>query len=147
MEGLSSSTESLGALTLSANSTIDFGTGDGNTLIFSGLTLGGNTLSIYHWSGSRYLPGGTDSGTPPTQDRLVFTSNVAGEPLSQISFYSGGFGSALVGTGSQISFGSNCEVVPMPEPGTIFGALALLGLAGCRMGRRLHSSLLAAREV
>lgn len=141
MQDLSSSTETMGLLTLSANSTLDFGTGDGNRLIFSGLALGSHTLSIYNWSGTRYTLGQGDPGTPLSQDRLIFTSDVSGQPLGQINFYSGGSGSPWVGFGSQIDFGNpanSFEVVPVPEPATIFGALALLGLIGWRERRRFR---------
>lgn len=64
---------------------------------------------------------------------------MSAQTLAQINFYSGGNGSVLVGNGSEISFGTpanSFEVVPVPEPGTIFGGLALLGLVGWRERRR-----------
>lgn len=40
-----------------------------------------------------------------------------------------------LGDGRQISFGGNQELVPVPEPTTILGGLALLGLVGYRERR------------
>ena len=59
--------------------------------------------------------------------------------LGQIHFFSGA-GSGVLGDGRQISFGGNQELVPVPEPTTIFGALALVGLVGYRERRRLKAA-------
>ena len=138
MEGLSNSSETLGALTLSASSTLDFGSGSGNTLTFSNLSLGSNILAVYNWTGSRYATDATTDTGGPSQDRLLFTTDVSAQTLGQINFYSGGAGSGWLGNGNQINFNNNptFEVVPVPEPTTIFGALALLGLVGVRELRR-----------
>jgi MYXO-CTERM domain-containing protein len=52
------------------------------------------------------------------------------------------------GTGYQI-IGSdgNFEIVPVPEPSAVFGALALLGLAGYRERRRAAALRQASRQV
>ena len=138
MEGLSNSSETLGTLTLSASSTLDFGSGSGNTLTFSNLSLGSNILAVYNWTGSRYATDATTDTGGPSQDRLLFTTDVSAQTLGQINFYSGGAGSGWLGNGNQINFNNNptFEVVPVPEPTTIFGALALLGLVGVRELRR-----------
>jgi autotransporter-associated beta strand protein len=139
--GLGSISETLGTLTLSDNSTLDFGdTGTGNTLNFTNVILNGFTLTVAHWSGS-YPPGATDdTGTPPdNQDRLLFSGlSLQSGDLDRISFTNDD--GAFIGTGQQISFGGSSEIVPIaavPEPTTILGGLALLGLVGYRERRRI----------
>ena len=64
-----------------------------------------------------------------------------GNTLGSISFYNDAGG--LIGTGKEVSFGNGTysfEVVPVPEPTTIFGALALVGLVGYRERRRLKAA-------
>ena len=135
LQGLSGSSETMGLLTLSANSTLDFGTGNTNTLTFSGLSLGSFALTVSHWSGSFYTAGETTDHGPASQDRLLFgTLSLTGAQLAQISFYNDA--GAFIGTGAQVSFGGTPELVPVPEPTTILGALALVGLVGWRERRR-----------
>jgi hypothetical protein len=81
--GLSAARETLSSLTLSNNSTLDFGTGNHNTLIFA---MGISGLGTYALAGF---------GTPAYQ------------------------------------------VVPVPEPTTIFGAITLAGLVVYRERRQL----------
>ena len=71
------------------------------------------------------------------EDQLIFNPNsVSQDFLDHISF--SGYGTGAV----QFDRGSNTfEVVPVPEPATIFGALALVGLAGYRERRRLAAVL------
>jgi fibronectin-binding autotransporter adhesin len=139
--GQNSLTETLGSLVLAADSTLDFGTGNGNSFIFNGLTLGGFTLSIYNWSGTPYAIGQNDDGSDLTQDRLRFASALGlGDPdLASINFYSGA-GTGFLGSGAEIAFNSpGIEIVPVPEPSStaLLGALALVGLIGWRERRRL----------
>ncbi len=122
-----------GALTLMADSIIDFG--GGNDIINFGASGTGNpnpwtagtTLSIYNWAGS---PAGGGS------DRLIFGSafgdaSLTAAQLGQISFFSGA-GTGFLGTGEFArAFG---EVVP--EPSTFLGAVVLLGLARWREHRQ-----------
>jgi autotransporter-associated beta strand protein len=136
--------ETVGALTLSGNSTLDFGTGtNGNTISFGSVaTFSSGTLAIWNWSGSAGLTG--DNGSDLTQDRLLFDAPGSGfspSQLSQISFYSGA-GTGFIGNGSQISFGSSFEIVPVPEPSstTLIIACALLGLIAFREGGRFRRS-------
>ena len=118
-----------GALTLTANSIIDFA--GGNAVInfgdSSGATwTGGTTLSIYNWDG---LPAGNGN------DQLIFgidnNALTAGQ-LSQVSFFSGN-GSGFLGTATILNDG---ELVPIPEPSAIFTTLGLLGLIGYRERRQ-----------
>ena len=116
-DGLS---ETVGALTLSASSVIDMGAGAG-VLRFADSHLASWTgaLSIYNW---------TDS---PVADRLFFGNSSGGltaGQLSQINFFSGA-GSGFLGNGAILGTG---EIVPVPEPSSVFLTLGLLSLAGWR---------------
>jgi hypothetical protein len=124
--------ESVGTLTLSADSTIDFGSG-ASVLTFSGAsTWTGGTLSIANWSGNAQMPGPGGGGT----DQLRFTTALSDDLLSHISF--SGYGTGA----TQISFGSGSsqyyEIAPVPEPSTIIGAVLLVGGLGWRERRRLN---------
>lgn len=130
MAGLSGASETMASLTLTSNSTLDFGTGSSNSFSFtSGIFgLATNTLAIRGWTG----PIGSVS-----QDFLTYGgSGLSSTELANISFYDDS--NVFLGTGQQISFGSPAfQVYPVPEPTTIFGALALVGLVGYRERRRL----------
>ena len=108
-------TESVGALTLSANSTIDMG--GGNVFLeFSNLVtqLTSTTrLNIYNYT--------------LYSDHLYFTSNAnLSDSLPYISFYSG-FGTGFIGN-SFIEGISPYEIRPVPEPETyLTGVLLILG--------------------
>ena len=145
MQGLSNSSETMGALTLSGNSFIDFGTGSGNTLTFSslsGLTTG-VTLSVLDWTGNPYSPSATTDTGSLTQDRLLFTTNpgLTSTQLAQIKFYNDS--GVLIGTGVDLSIGymGTPEIAPVPEPSTILGGIGLLTLLVWRNRRQI--SLLA----
>ena len=127
--------ETVGALTLTANSIIDLGSG-ASTLTFAasnGLFATGKTLSIYNWT--------------PTSDHLFFGS---GSPsldigqLGQISFFSGS-GTGFLGTGTFT--GSQGEVTPVPEPSTLAVTLGLVGLIGWRERRRIAQASEAERRA
>jgi autotransporter-associated beta strand protein len=137
--GTSSLSETLGALTLTANSTIDFGTGNGNTLRFSSLTgLGTYSLTINNWTGPSYYTLSNDPNADPTQDRLLLDSGgFTPAQLAAISFYDDA--NNFLGTGKEILFNGNpAEIVPVPEPATVVGALLLAGFVGYRERRRLR---------
>jgi autotransporter-associated beta strand protein len=145
MQGVSYARENLGALTLTGNSIIDFGTLTGNTARFTSLTFGFgfSSLSIYNWTGSLYGVGITADNGTSDQDRLAFTNKPDLGPdnnWAKISFYSDN-GLSFLGNAHQISFDGGFELVPVPEPGTILGGLALVGLIGYRERRRLGSLL------
>lgn len=145
MEGLSGASETMGSLTLTANSSINFGAVDSNTLTFDDLTLGAFTLAIYGWTGNIYSSSDTTDTGAATQDRLVFANSTLSNTLSQVIFFddSGNY----LGNGHQVSIGLNFEIVPVPEPQTIAGAIALLGFIGFRERRRLGVLLTTLRKI
>jgi hypothetical protein len=121
--------ESLGALTLAANSIIDLEGFDG-TLTFSGLGAwsANTTLSITNWSGvNKY---GTPVGSGVANRHVVFANTTGlNSYLDRISFYSGDFGQGFAGTAFQIGLAPGPgEIAPVPEPETwVTGVLLLLG--------------------
>jgi autotransporter-associated beta strand protein len=136
--------ETLGTLTLTDDSIIDFGTG-ASTLTFADSTnlwMSGKTLSIWNWSGSPVSGGGTD--------QLRFASNgLNTNQLAKINFYSGaGTGQLSItpqfATNGFVSFG---EVVPVPEPSSIATVMGLLGLIGWRERRKARAARSAERRA
>ncbi len=120
--------DSVGALTFSGSSTLDFGSSKTGTLTFASAGSSSGLLTIQNWLG------GYGGGSPT---HLVFNSSVTGVPgfLGNIQFAGHGVGA------NQISFGESgqYELVPVPEPATIIGALAFLGLIVLRERRRIVS--------
>ena len=122
--------ETVGALTLSANSTLDFA-GFVGTLRFSGVSSWAPSanLAIWNWSGTTYW--GTQVNNYQNPSRLVFdTSNAAlTNNLANISFYSDN-GNSFVGNGlvdSSFTGGGNL-IIAVPEPETyLTGVLLILG--------------------
>lgn len=136
MGDLVSQSETFGSLTLTANSAIDFGTGSGNTLFFSSLNLSGFTLAIYGWTGIPYGGNETVDHGDATQDRLLFdTTTIPANTLSQIVFFNDS--GTYIGNGHQVDFGGDFEIVPVPEPATVFGSISLVLLIGYRERRRV----------
>lgn len=119
-----STTAGLGALTLTANSILDFSS-TGGLLHFSGFIPGTSTLQIWNWDSS---------------DQLYFSPQLDEAQLAQIVFYSDN-GLSLLGNAGIGSSG----IVPVPEPGTIFGAIALVGLVSWRERRRIGAVLQSLR--
>lgn len=124
--GLEGLNETVGALTLSATSTIDFGTGTGTQRLsfadshhknWSGI------LNIWNWTrGVDHLVFGTSS------------SSLTASQLSAINFYSD---SGMTPLRLQAAFtGSLGEVVPVPEPSSVALALGLFALSAGRECRR-----------
>ena len=109
--------ESTGALTLTGNSVIDFGslsqTGTAS-LTFNGINnKNGSTLFVYN-----YVSGNT---TTKLYDTLASDANIS---LKNIAFYSG-IGTGFLGTAV---FGSNSQlIVALPEPSVVLSAFLLLG--------------------
>ena len=121
--------ETVGALTLSANSTIDF-SGFSGILRFSGLSwASGANLAIWNWNGT---PKYNENSAPFSGGtrHVVFASNSGlNQYLDRISFYSGS-GSGFVGNAFEDSFSQSgftgTEIIAVPETETYFYAVALL---------------------
>ena len=128
--------QQLGTLTLSENSTLDFGTfAAGQTLRFAdssaSLWTSGKTLSIWNWSqGTDHLSFGTSNlGLTSTQ-------------LSSLRFYSDSGSTLIPGGAFAGSSGTFGEVSPIPEPSSLPIASALLSLIALRERRsRKRSSI------
>ena len=127
--------ESLGDLTLNADSSIDLGSAAGlRDLVFidsSGKSwAGGATLTIANWAGT--LTGGTAG-------RVFFgntVSGLGGGQLTQITFSGYSAGAQLLGTGELVPFNLTAAV---PEPGTWAAAAPLVAVTYLRLRRR-HAS-------
>ena len=129
-------TAGMGALTLSAASTLDFG-GTVETLVFNSFTDSSNaTLTIANYTNTDYNSLANDSGIDGSDDRLIFDQDLTAQQLADISF-----GTGRVTTEIEMGTTGYYEVGAVPEPTTLFGALALVGLAGYRERRRLNSLL------
>jgi fibronectin-binding autotransporter adhesin len=118
--------ETLGTLTLSANSTIELTLGDNSQDIrFSDYARTGGLLSINNWT--------TIAGTSGTAGRLLFSTSATFDSTELANVQFTGFG-----TGAQlISFGGGFnELVPVPEPSSIVAALGLIGIAGLHRRRK-----------
>jgi autotransporter-associated beta strand protein len=129
--------ETVGLLTLSANSTLDF-SGFGGTLRFGGIGswATGATLAIWNWSGTTQY--GTQVNNYANPSNLVFTNNsTLTSNLANISFYSDS-GNSFVGNGFDRGFsGGGTEIIAVPEPEVFFYAVVLLaGLAVQYLRRR-----------
>ena len=128
----------IGALTLTANSTIDFGTG-ASILHFSGIgahtPITGADLAILNWSGL-VAGGGTD--------QLLFTGMasefMAAYDQSDVSF-NGETGYRLV------EFDGFYELTPVPEPGTWAAGLLVIVTLGFSHRKRLRKLVFSTRSV
>jgi hypothetical protein len=120
--------ETVGALTLSANSTIDFA-GFSGVLRFSGVGSWAPSanLAIWNWSGTTYW--GTQVNNYQNPSNLVFTTvnSTLTSNLANISFYSDN-GNSFVGSGFEVSgfAGGGSEIIAVPETETYLYAVALL---------------------
>jgi autotransporter-associated beta strand protein len=108
------STAGVGALSLTADSHLDFGTGSVGTLTFASFTPGAFSLAIDNWTGTAAMGGNI------LTDRLIFNSD---QSANLSSFLFAGYAPGAV----QFNLsGGFFEVVPVPETGLYFpGLLAL----------------------
>jgi len=120
-------TETLGILTLTANSSIDLGE---NSVILSFadiVGLGTHALSIYNWTGNTQWSPSPGGG----QDQVYIQSSLTESELQKISFYSGGIGtSSFIANAFQLG---NYEIIAVPEPEVWVAGLTLLGVALLRL--------------
>jgi autotransporter-associated beta strand protein len=120
--------ETVGLLTLSANSVIDLN-GFSGTLRFGGVGswAASANLQIWNWNGINQYD--TAVGDGANNRHVVFTSDSGlSTYLDRISFYSGS-GSGFAGTGFAEGFtgsGGGTEIIAVPETETYFYAVALL---------------------
>jgi autotransporter-associated beta strand protein len=124
--------DTIGPLSLTANSSILLHADPTDaSLTFASGTRTAGTLNIDQWEGSPYSAG--------TGDRIFFTSSVGIDAnfLANVTWSNlngtGGTvtGAYLVGTGP-------FELVPVPEPGTIFAGCLVVGIFGLTERKRLR---------
>jgi fibronectin-binding autotransporter adhesin len=138
----------VGTLTLTATSTLDFGAdGEGNSLIQfaaigGAINLNDNiVLQINNWQG---MPG-TGGGV----ERLLFGGS-ASEFTSRFAqnevTFDGVAGYTAVQFGSYYEVTTPLAFAEVPEPGTVFGGLALLGMVGYRERRRAEAWFARSRK-
>ena len=136
--------ETVGLLTLSANSTIDLD-GFTGTLRFGGVGSwsSGATLAIWNWNGINQYD--TPVGNGAANRHVVFTSDIGLDSyLDRISFYSGS-GTGFAGNAFEMGFsGGGTEIIAVPEPET-WATAAIIAIAGLlaaarsrAFGRRFH---------
>src|SRR5206468_2436685 len=89
----------MGALTLNATSTLDFGASGVGTLVFDSFSRVAGTLSITNWTSSADFASQT-SGTDGTDDRLIFHQDQSA--AGNLAFFD--FGGGL--TAQQIALGN-----------------------------------------
>jgi fibronectin-binding autotransporter adhesin len=134
---LAAPTAGIGALTLTANSTIDFGAGTTSIIEFAGLGThtAATLLQIINWDG---IPA-TGNGT----ERLLFAGNVS----SFTSLYNQSDVSFDGVSGYQaIQFSGFFEITEVPEPSTWFAAALALGAIGFSQRKRLRACASSAVE-
>jgi len=143
--GTPTPTAGLGALTLTANSTIDFGStggsdiGNTNIIAFADSSSLASSwsgeLTILDWNGTPGTPAGAAAGS--TADAIYF-GNGSGQgltstQLAEIQFLINGtdYAAAIDAANGEV------YAAAVPEPTTILAGLFLIGLAGYRERKRL----------
>lgn len=119
------SANSFATLTLTANSTIDFGNLAGaSSLTFSAINgLSNYKLTVFDWNGTGLAGVTSTTGGVNQFTRLFDTSSLTADQLANISFYSGSStSSGFLGYGGFVG----SEIVPVPEPGVWAVGLMLL---------------------
>ena len=133
--GGASNSDTVGALTLTANSSIVLDTGNGSGLLtFSSLDTAGYVnnarLRIDNWSGT--------PGASGTDDRIVFSSFNGSDATTQ-NFLANVFWIDQGITGA--TFLPSGELVPIPEPSTWAAGILAIVAVGWTQRRRLQSAL------
>ena len=118
--------DTVGALTLTANSVLDFGTTNNVHLQFSSAAWTGGALTVNNWTGTDFATGN------PDQFLVASAGPLDSSFVAQISFTGHGTGAVAFNVG-----GGLYEIVPVPEPTTVLGALGLLAFLAYRERRRV----------
>jgi hypothetical protein len=124
-----------GTITLRASSTLSLGADNNQFLIFNDYDHTGGLLTINDWDGAIYSAG--------TGGRILFhasSASFSSDELNNIQFSGFSAGATLIACN-----GSFNELVPVPEPSSVFVGLALFGLAGWRERRREQQARRATR--
>lgn len=121
--------DTMGPLAIAASSVLDFGTSNIVHLQFSSASWTGGMLTVENWTGTANVSGNPDQF-------LVSSGPVSSAFLSEITFQGYAPGAIAFGVG-----GGVYEIVPVPEPATIFGGAALLAFVGWRERRRVGRML------
>lgn len=135
--GATRSSQSFAGVTLTGNSSIDFGAIGGTSSVSLGsLELNKNILNVFNWNGSTLWGATSGTGGVGALTSLYTSSSLAHSDLSMINFYSGGtISSGFMGSGSI----SGNQIVPVPEPSAMAAAaILLLGLMGAAARNPLH---------
>jgi hypothetical protein len=132
LEG-SGSTVGIGALTLSASSTLDMGSGGVGTLTFASFNPGNFTLNITNYASTAAIG---VAGVDGTDDRLIFNQDqAAAGNLDNFSF--GGI------SAQQIALGGNFfEITPIPESSTWVAGALILATLTLAQRRRIARALM-----
>jgi autotransporter-associated beta strand protein len=132
-DSLSGASETFGNLSVNFGSTIDFGSLNGNSLIFAGVGAHttGATLSITNWSGTALQAGGV------SDDRLLFVGSDASAFTSLYGQSDVSFNGVGGYTAVQVD-ANHFEIVAIPEPTPVALELSLgmVGLIAFRRRRR-----------
>jgi hypothetical protein len=119
------STAGVGALSLTADSHLDFGTGSVGTLTFASFTPGAFSLTIDNWTGTAATGGNI------LTDRLIFNSD---QSANLSSFLFAGYAPGAV----EFNLGGGFfEVVPVPETGLYLPGLLALAVIALRHRRQI----------
>ena len=141
-------TPGVGALTLSTSSVIDFGSALGSGSTNSILAF--SKSSAQSWSGTLSVYDYNANGTGGGADQLFFGTDTTGltqTQLNEVSFYSGGAGSTLLGTGTFVGTAGEVSFVAVPEPATVLGGFLMVGLLAWNQRRRLGGVVELVRQM
>jgi fibronectin-binding autotransporter adhesin len=125
--GTTHSSQTFASLTLTGNSSIDFGALSGtSSLTFGSLVMNNYALNVFNWTGKPlWGPDSSGAGGANAFTSLFVNSTISSTDLSKINFYSGSsIDTNFLGAGSQQAGGL---IVPVPEPGVVLSALMLVG--------------------
>jgi hypothetical protein len=105
---------------------LDFGTTNNVHLQFSSAAWTAGALTVNNWTGTAFATGN------PDQFLVASAGPLDSSFVAQISFTGHGTGAVAYSVG-----GGLYEIVPVPEPTTVLGALGLLAFLAYRERRRV----------